>query len=206
MKIFNVSQGSSQWHLLRRGWSDESGSFTPFRFTASQIYFLSGRSRFKTREDYLKEVTGTTINREEPNEHMLRGTRLEPIIRKMYERRSGNAVTEVGFVIPNWCPFIGVSPDGFVEDDGCIEIKAPCKMYDTPKPEHYAQMQMQMAVCEKSWCDYVVYVEDTNELKITRIPYDHYYWENTLYPLIKEGIKDGLEIILKTCLSDLVSD
>lgn len=81
MKIFNVSQGSAHWHLLRRGWSDESSSFTPFRFTASQIYCLSNLSRFKTRETYLKEVTGTSHHTEEPNEHMLRGTRLEPIIR-----------------------------------------------------------------------------------------------------------------------------
>lgn len=119
----------------------------------------------------------------------------------MYVEKFDTPVTEVGFVIPDWCPFVGVSPDGFV-GEGCIEIKAPCKMYDTPKPEHYAQMQMQMAVCEKPWCDYVVYVEGTGELKITSIHYDHYYWENTLYRLIR----DGLEIILQTCISDLVAD
>jgi hypothetical protein len=87
----------------------------------------------------------------------------------MYVDRTGNHVSEVGFVIPSWCPFIGVSPDGLVGERGCIEIKAPVRMYNFPKPEHYAQMQMQMKVCERDWCDYVVYCESSDELEITRI-------------------------------------
>lgn len=206
MIIYNVTQGSDQWSLLRSGWSDESKSFTPFRFTASQIYCLSNLSKFKTRYEYLNEVTGVTSKNTTPNEHMKRGTRLEPLIRDMYIERSGNQVTEIGFVIPEWCPFIGVSPDGFVGDDGCIEIKAPMKMYKTPKPEHYAQMQMQMVVCERSWCDYVVYIEDIDEYKVTRILKDEIYWKNTLFPQIKEGIRDGLSIILENCLIDISSN
>jgi len=205
MKIFDVVQGSDVWHSLRRGWGDESKYFTPFRFTASQIYCLSNLSRFKSREEYLYEVTGVTPCFLESNEHMSRGNRLEPLIRKMYEDKLKVKVIEVGFVIPEWCPFIGVSPDGF-SGEGCIEIKAPVKVYKDPKPEHYAQMQMVMAVCEKPWCDYVVYSERDDEMKITRVLYDEMYWNNTLYPNIQQGIQDGLKIILESCLSDLKYD
>lgn len=205
MKIFNVTQGSDEWFKLRRGWSDESSSFTPFRFTASQIYCLSDLFRYKSREDYLNEVTGVCVSNFESNEHIERGVRLEPKIRKMYEEKMGVSVTEVGFVVPSWCPFIGVSPDGLM-DEGCIEIKAPVRVYEHPKPEHYAQMQMVMAVCERDWCDYVVYSERDDELKITKVLRDVYYWENTLYPQIKSGIRDGLEIILENCISDMLSD
>lgn len=205
MKIYNVSQGSEIWFKLRRGWSDESRYFTPFRFTASQIYCLSNLFRYKTREEYLNEVTGVIETKFESNEHMERGVRLEPTIRRMYEDLKKVSVKEVGFVVPSWCPFIGVSPDGLM-DEGCIEIKAPVKIYDTPKPEHYAQMQMVMAVCERKWCDYVVYSERDKDLRITRIPRDIYYWNNTLYPQIQMGIKDGLDIITEECISTLPPD
>lgn len=205
MVIYNVQQGSSKWHMLRRGWGEESKYFTPFRFTASQIYCLSDLNKYKSRDEYLKEVLGDSVINTVSNEHIERGVRLESHIRKMYENISNEDVSEVGFVIPEWCPFIGVSPDGLTRE-GCIEIKAPVKVYKHPKPEHYAQMQMVMAVCEKPWCDYVVYSELDDELSIKRINRDTYYWNNTLYPQIIQAISDCLDIIKQRCIDDIISD
>lgn len=206
MKIYNVSQGSNEWHNLRKGQAPESKYFTPFRFTASQIYCLSGLSAFKSRETYIMESLNIIDRDIITNEHMQRGNRLEPKIRQMYETKMNTEVTEVGFVIPEWCPFIGVSPDGLVSSDGCIEIKAPVKQYKHPKPEHYAQMQMTMKVCERSWCDYVVYSESDDTLNIKRIHMDDFYWDNTLYTQIKEAISESLYILNEICIADIEHD
>lgn len=45
------------------------------------------------------------------------GTQMEPKIRRMYERLTGNRVIEVGLAVPKWDLSIGASPDGLVDSD-----------------------------------------------------------------------------------------
>jgi hypothetical protein len=42
---------------------------------------------------------------------------------------------------------------------------------------HYSQMQMQMAIADRKWCDYVVYAVEEEEIYIERIPFNKAYWE-----------------------------
>jgi len=75
----------------------------------------------------------------------------------------GVTVEEVTFVKQD--EFIGCSPDGLVGEDGLIEIKCPNNknyfliMLD-PKnidTKYLWQMQMQMLVTGRKWCDYMAY-------------------------------------------------
>lgn len=95
------------------------------------------------------------------NSSMKNGVEQESVAKMLYEFETGNKVVDIGFVV--YDDYVGCSPDGYVKD-GLIEIKCPTnKVYfdlllDKKIDSKYEwQMQMQMLVCDKLWCDYVVY-------------------------------------------------
>ena len=45
---------------------------------------------------------------------------------------------------------------------------------------YFCQVQGQMALTERKWCDFVVYTE--KGICIERIEYDHFFWESVLLP------------------------
>ena len=50
--------------------------------------------------------------------------------------------------------------------------------------KYYAQVQGQMAVGNRKWCDFVVFT--TKGISVKRINYDEEYWMNTLLPKLEE--------------------
>ena len=98
---------------------------------------------------------------------------------------------EKGFIIHDDYSFIGCSPDGLVGDDGLIEIKY--RSFIRTFEEHIGkttpvmpQVQTQMFVTGRKWCDYVNYWrDDENELEkghIQRIERDDDYIDCKLLP------------------------
>lgn len=94
---------------------------------------------------------------------MRRGTELEPEARSAYEAHSGNIVQTAGIVFTDdrW---FGYSTDGFVEDDGAIEIKCPLSPLvvvsmwrDKNLSEYMHQMQMGLWITGRKWIDFVMY-------------------------------------------------
>ena len=89
------------------------------------------------------------------------GTETEPQARSMYSVNNDFVVVkEVAFVEHN--KFIGISPDGLVGDDGLLEIKCPNTttqikraLSDDYAADYKAQIQMQLWVTERKWCDFV---------------------------------------------------
>jgi hypothetical protein len=124
---------------------------------------------------------------------MRRGILYEPAIREYYEHKYNCNVSEIGFAFDLSRPHFGVSPDGLVGKKGLIEIKCAYRMYedlltpevrysDTNQPlyiknEHYDQMQAQMLVLKKEWCDYIVYCPYDNSIYIERVPFNEIHWE-----------------------------
>lgn len=117
-----------------------------------------------------KEVSGKALDW---------GNHYEPFAREAYEERTFTVVEEVGFIEHKVDTLIGASSDGFVGDDGMIEIKCPHNSTNhartltegMPK-EHMAQIQGQMWVLDKKWCDFVSYdprVKDDRKLYVQRI-------------------------------------
>ena len=115
----------------------------------------------------------------------------------------GVKVAPSGLVINPEHAWLGVSPDGLVtnphspDPNGLLEIKCPCKFRDsTPheaasqpgfccqlenntvvlKKQHdyYFQVQGQMAICSKQWCDFVIYTSDG--VCVQRITFDPTVW------------------------------
>jgi exodeoxyribonuclease (lambda-induced) len=97
--------------------------------------------------------------------------------RNSYELESGNLVKEVGFIELD--EFTGCSPDGFIGEEGLVEIKCPNDVNFARflfnrivDPAHNWQMQMQMLISGREWVDYVIFNENypktTEIIKVAR--------------------------------------
>jgi putative phage-type endonuclease len=153
----SLIQGSSDWLQARCG-----------RVTASRVADLMARTKSgwgASRANYMAELVCERLTGNPTecyvNAAMLHGTQQEPYARAAYAEHQGVEVHEVGFIEHPEIAMSGCSPDGFVGDDGLIEIKAPQSathietLLTSSIPEKYRlQMQFQMAVCGRAWCDF----------------------------------------------------
>lgn len=92
------------------------------------------------------------------------GVDKEDEARVAYSFLTGRNVIEVGLYKHPTIIGSHASPDGLVDDDGCLEIKCPnsATHIETLKSNQVAhkyllQMQWQMACADRQWCDFVSY-------------------------------------------------
>lgn len=98
------------------------------------------------------------------NSAMQRGIDKEAEAREAYQRKTNYPVYEAPFIPHPRIERAGASPDGFVGEDGLVEIKAPTAattakvlLTDYLDETYAAQIQWQLACTGRQWCDYVVY-------------------------------------------------
>ena len=193
MQIVNCEQNSLEWFEARKG--------IPTASSFSKV--LSG-GRGETRKKYMLSLAGEILtgNPREPfsNEHTERGHLLEPEARAQYEFINEVACTLVGFVKNNEA---GASPDAFIENSGLLEIKTKLAhlqieiiLKDKVPNTHKPQVQGQMWVCERDWCDFLSYSPGL-PLFIKRIYRDEKYIKETLEPSVKMFNEELLEIVEK---------
>ena len=110
---------------------------------------------------------------------MRRGSEMEAFARMRYEANYNVIVDECGIVLTDDRLF-GYSTDGFVGNDGMIEVKTPLnslkimKMIQTGNVEEYIhQIQGGLWITGRLWCDFVMYVPPLksvgNDLYVKRI-------------------------------------
>ena len=158
MEIIDCAQNSPEWYAARAG-----------IVTASNLktVLASGRggTESKTRRSYLNRLAAEIITGEPlesfSNRHTERGHALEPEARDYYAFLHGAEPKTVGFVRngPKGC-----SPDSFVGEAGLLEIKTQrgdllidTLLADRFPSEFKAQVQGQLWICEREWCDLLVY-------------------------------------------------
>lgn len=153
MKIHNFEQKSDEWFAIRKG-----------KMSASHAQAIATCG--KGLDTYIGNLVSEYHSSGErdffTNKDMERGNELEEFAREMYELETGSKVKEVGFVEHD--EYSGCSPDGLVDEDGLLEVKAlndakHFQMLLTGKIDsgHIWQMQMQILVCKRKWCDFVAY-------------------------------------------------
>lgn len=156
--IETCEQGSPEWLQMRLG-----------KVTASRVADVMSKGRgkapSKTAESYMMELIAETLTGQSKpffeNDAMRWGTETEPQARAMYSVNNGFVeVKEVAFVEHN--DQIGISPDGFVGGVGLFEAKCPNTttqlkraLSDDYSADYKAQIQMQLWVTEREWCDFV---------------------------------------------------
>jgi len=174
----NVSQGTPEWHQLRLG-----------KVTASRVADILAKTKTgasASRNNYLIELalqrTTKTIEPSYTNSAMEWGTQTEPQARVAYEVNTLNFVDQVAFVDHPTIKWFGCSPDGLVGEDGLIEIKCPnsathWEYFKTKEPpkKYWIQMQAQMSVTGRKWCDFVSFdprMPERSQLLVVHVPRD----------------------------------
>ena len=180
MKVITDVQGTPEWFSARLG-----------KPTGSGYSKVLAKGEGKTRQAYLiklaLELATGVVEDSFKNQAMQDGTEREPFARGLYESSRGVFVDEVGFCLHDTLS-TGVSPDGLIGTDGMIEIKSPTppahREYMALKKEpttYTAQIQGQLWVCERAWCDFVSYHPEFPEnarLVVRRVFRDDAYIKN----------------------------
>jgi len=202
--IFFMPQGSSEWHEKRKN-----------RLTMSNAASAIGTNRFETPEQLSEYLTGKKerIFSEKSKMLMQMGSERENEVREWYQEKYPNRkIYEIGFAVPKWNDYLGCSPDGMVDDDGIIEIKHTSEFYkslliyyndkknkkliDYISPTHYAQIQGNLGILERKWCDYIVKEFEGSTIKI-RVPFDNNFWEEIQKPRMIAFVNRYLKTIFK---------
>ena len=162
------------------------------RVTGSEVGAILGYSPFQKAEDVMRRKVRDWAGAEPEftgNIATQWGTTHEPGAIVEYEMETGNKVISTGFYeYQNW---LGASPDGLVDDDGLIEVKCPFSLrHDEPpvsfkgakdQMHYWAQMQIQMHVTHRKWCDFFQWTP--SETRLERVIYDKAFINDALIKL-----------------------
>jgi putative phage-type endonuclease len=174
-----IEQRTAAWYALRAG-----------KFTGSRLCDLMAETKSgpaASRRNLLsmlavERLTGQCVETYE-NAAMVRGRELEAAAREAYECERGVLVEDATFVQHPTISYVGASPDGFVGDDGLVELKCPSAMAKhvdalrsgAHATEYRWQLQGQLWVTGRAWVDAVSYDPRFPEglrLAITRVSRD----------------------------------
>ncbi len=160
-KFHDIQQNTDEWYLLR------AGKLTGSKFGTIMANY--GKPFGEPAKKYavniaIEQITGNPIPSGYSNAHMERGHEQEPIARDLYEQENFTDVSNGGFFESD---FVGMSPDGLVDDDGVIEIKSVIASvhYANIKrgsvdPAYKWQCIGNLKFCGRDWLDFISFCAD----------------------------------------------
>ena len=161
MILETATQRSDDWYAAR------CGKATASRFKDVMARLKNGNPA-ADRQKYLTELVVERLTGQPgpayENAAMRWGAEQEEYARRTYEQRVLlDNVEQVGFICHDVL-MAGCSPDGLVDWDGLIEIKCPYNsavhidtLLNGMPAEHAPQVQGQMWITGRQWCDFVSY-------------------------------------------------
>jgi len=175
------AQRTPEWFESRKG-----------RLTASMSGAALGLAPYQSKDDALRALVRDMNGMESEfygNVATEYGSANEELARSAYELETGSTVQDAGFVpFDDWT---GASPDGYISNDGLIEIKCPFGKRKDEKPEfasiedqphYYAQIQIQLFVTGRRWCHFWQWTPHGSKLETVK--YDG-AWINENLPRLK---------------------
>lgn len=196
MRLLEVEQGTPEWLAAR------VGVITASRFKdACSRLAKGGMTSYATKyadDVALERVTGEMVDPGFVTWQMRAGQEREPFARALYERHTAQWVEQSGIALTDDGRF-GYSTDGFVGEDGAIEIKSPSSASvilsmwrDHDLSEYQHQMQGGLWLTGRKWIDFVMYVPSLagigKELYIKRVTRDEAFIE-TMESQLMEFLK-----------------
>jgi putative phage-type endonuclease len=171
-------QRSPEWYAQRLG-----------KATASRIADVVARTKTgysTSRQNYAADLIAERLTGVPADSYqsgpMRWGIDHEEAARALYADRCGQLVTPAGFVDHPELLWAGASPDGYVDEDGLVEIKCPLTathlaalLGASISDGHLIQMQWQMACTGRLWCDFVSFdprLPTRMQLAVQRVPRD----------------------------------
>ena len=202
------------WTETDKYWISSATNVNSTRLLTSDFGAVLGVNPYMTALDVLTRILshGSYSNCFDP---ITKATRTK--IYKWYYDTYDVRIHDIGTAIPKWNSHIEATIDGIVEN-GIVSMYTPNTMYrslayhatkiengwipdkyyhDHIFEDHYVQMQANMKICDRTWCDYLVFVPRDNQIYIERIYYNDAYW-NSVWPLIDNYLSNTLIPTLTT--------
>lgn len=171
----DIIQGSPEWFAVRCG-----------NVTASRIADMLAKTKTgwgASRKNYAAQLLAERLTGQVAegftNAAMQWGVDTEASAKTAYEFWTNRTIADAGFVLHPKIKRSGASPDGYVGDDGLIEVKCPntATHLDTLEGaaidgKYVLQMLWQMACTGRQWCDFVSYdprLPETYRLHVQRV-------------------------------------
>lgn len=157
-----MQQRDDEWRQAR------VGKITGSRAADLMDYLKNGKPGAK-REELIAMLVAERLsgNHFETQDSfaMRRGREMEPEALGFYALTRTNLIVEEPFIVSEDLPNTGCSPDGLVDDDGLVEIKCPLNAAKhlaairiaAHAEEYKWQVQLQLLVTGREWCDVVSY-------------------------------------------------
>ena len=167
-----MEQKSKAWFKMRRG-----------RVTGSMVGAALGLDPNTSRDEAMRRMVRAYQGL--PSEFVGNiatswGTNHETEAREAFEYHVGTRVAPATFVVHPTLPWLGASPDGYVDNHALLEIKCPYGLREKPKPvpfktvkeqpHYYAQMQIQMLVTGRELCYFWQWTP--NDYDLTLVKFD----------------------------------
>ena len=167
-----IEQGSELWLMQRRGHLSASRLHDAVTKGARGSYSAKRADIMWTLIE--ERITGQAAPHFVTAD-MQHGIDTEPQAKAAYAFLTDRAIADAPYVPHAYIPMTGASPDGYVEDDGLIEIKCPktkthlqtLAAKQVP-PQYITQMQWQMECTWRHWCDFVSFDP--------RLPVEYQIW------------------------------
>lgn len=153
------------------------------RVTASRVPAILGVSPYGDRDSVMREMVRERLGL--PSEFTGNiatewGTDHEPEAITEYEKYRGVMVHNAQvFVVHRSIDYLGCTPDGLIGETGMVEAKCPYRAGYTSieeRPDYYEQIQHQLEVLDREWCDFVVW--RPSGLAVSRVGRDPGWWAN----------------------------
>jgi len=172
--VTEYNQGDEQWFVDRLA-----------SIGGSSIGKAVAKGEGKVRKSLLYDHVGELLSGQKKQHFVSKdienGTLQEPVARDLYSFEKDVEVVQVALVKGDG-KYTHYSPDGLVGDAGIIEIKTVipstfAEYIDTGSiaTGYRKQMQWGLYICQREWCDYVVYcpyIQDATNLIIKRVSRD----------------------------------
>lgn len=186
-------QGSASWLEAR------TGVITASRFRDALDCLKNGNPNEKSiryaAQVAVERISGDANDETFVNWQMKRGSELEPVARLAFETATGLLVQEAGIALTDDRCF-GYSSDGFIGDDGCIEIKCPAAAdklvalwRDRDLSEYRHQIQGGLWLTGRKWCKFIMYAPQLakvgKELMVEHVERDEAFIEKMELDLLK---------------------
>ena len=190
MRIIDVEQQGEEWFAIRQ-----------LMLTAShaQAIASNGKGLRTYIMGMLQEYYSSSERVDYKNKDLERGNELEESAAFVYSMQTGRKTERAGFVVMDGHEeMVGCSPDYFVDGDGLIEIKCPddkgyFEVLESEKVDskYMWQMQMQILITGREWCDYVCYNPNfAKDLFIKRVEPDEEKFKK-----LELGFESGIKML-----------
>lgn len=193
MRIIPHEQRTEGWYAARRG--------IPTASSFSRLITPTGKLS-ASANSYVDELIAEKLTGQSKffptTAAMQHGIDAEPKAREYYEFMYDAKVTEVSLCLHDTIE-AGASPDGLIEEsEGILEIKCPqphtmvkywrdfLKQERMPQ-EYKAQVQGQLWIVEREWCDFLCYAENIKPL-LVRVKRDEEFIKS-LEGIVTDAVK-----------------